>query len=188
MKEYPKISTSDSIIPWYKMYENGKFHYCVCPIRNDENSDLILTQLEQLGAEIQYQVHIPLDLPVNFYQIRLPLLLSLQEDDGDYSENTILQFVDLKNRVRLRIITGLTLCSTVVFTRYWLSNCFSEPELSPLMLCCCRDLEQLEDDDDGDGKIVYVSQERIRTDGKEDCKKWLDKNYPDWQNPMSYWS
>lgn len=152
-------------IPWY----DPSSHVAVCPARTDGADDLIV-KLHQIGAEVLDELALPVDMGMRLFRVKLPEWLKLSEYcEGDY------YFNDAKKRMRMFI--DVTDSRSVELPTRYHATYWSNGENVP----AAHDSE--------DGKRLWryegIGEEQ---DGYIAAEAWLDANYPDWRNPMAYWS
>lgn len=177
-------------VAWYDEVK----HTLVCPINYRELEECKkVTALEQLGVTFLQILPMPVDLGFKFFLVKLPDWLKYEPpNDGD---DRILEFVDEKSRPRLRVIKSHIMLGTNIWTRYtpdfYHQIFYSHPSI---ILPCVKDLERIDpnSDDEKDEGIIWKgepSKEKLSLEEVEDqACKWLDKTYPDWRNPLAYWT
>lgn len=174
----------------YQFYDAAT-HTCICPVnrhyKTEEDQKLMFTQLEQLGASVLCQIEMPFDAGFDYYHVQLPAWLKYQQDDED--DGTMWEFFDEKGRMRIRIHNSLVPGITI-FTRYWPSDYIRDTDgLKP----CVYDIDIPPDefDEDNEKQLIWQGENKERLALREirkPAEEWLDQNYPDWRNPMAYWS
>lgn len=170
---------------WY----NKDAHTVVCPFnpKYEETMDRKILQLGQLGGAVIGEIDVPLRLvDARFLLYKLPHWIKIKEDDEDDEDVGIIDFCDLKDRHRMRICSNLIMMHTNVWTRYRAYHRFS----CDSVISVVQDIEKVDydaDDTDAEG-ILWEKNYRDLTDPDAPARDWLDKNYPDWQHPMAYWT
>lgn len=167
----------------YPTYD-PKTRTCICPIV-DRDDDHTLDNMKRIGIKILKQIELPFEFNAKFYYCMLPEWLSLDEEDvQSYSHGSFLEFKDKQNRSRLRVMLGLPMSGTVVFTRY--APTWDHTHINPAV----RDAEKIHGDEEfvGDEGIIWKTERMGSFDPFSEASKWLDQHYPDWRDPMAYWT
>jgi hypothetical protein len=156
--------------------------------RNKEEILHGLWALERIGAKISGEVYMPLNLGVRFFHVIMPAWLNGEQDE---EQPDIFYFKDDEGMTRVRVITQTIMPTTTVFTRYWPSD---YREGFERLVPCVVDVQESEEDEekllwidklannDANGLILSV------WDIRGLAEKWLDENYPDWKDPLAYWT
>jgi hypothetical protein len=172
---------------------NGKFDWyypnqraLVCPIDYyHRNFNKEVEKLKQLGCQIVGEIECPVDIGVRFVQVILPGSLRCEIDE---EAPDIIECIDSKDRTRLRVTCRTSFLGTVIFTRYWPSTSTAQPEKG--LLPTVIDLEAT--DEDGEGGEIWLCKRVKRGLGyhelREKAEEWLNKHYPNWENPAAYWT
>lgn len=172
----------------------GKFEFwnkdtriCVCPVNYGYRAgdwDELIKNLTAMKFEIVGEIDMPINFGYRFLVAKIPDWLYVEADD-DYPH--FYAFKDPKGSVRFRVV-GDNFMSSVVFTRYWPGDTMNEQgELVP----CVYDLESDDMDLDDPEPIWLGERDESRFLGGRNnapAAIWLDANYPDWRDPMAYWS
>jgi hypothetical protein len=162
----------------------------VCPYNvyyNDkEATKTFLWQLKRVGCKLVKEIKMPINLWHRFFLVKVPKSLSLEydeQDSGTYS------FEDEKERPRLRVTAIQIMLGTHVWTRYLPQHEF-QCKGSPVFIPCVIDVEKKDEFDEseavmwrGNNKDALLLYER-----EAEAAKWLNKNYPEWKDPLAYWS
>ena len=189
--KYPFLSSSYGF-KWL----DEKERVIICPmherwgeIRADRLAiDEKIWQLQRLGCKVCGEIQMPLDLQTRFFYTKYPSWLEAKEDDED---PCIISLTDSKGRHRGRVITTPVMQGTSVFTRYWPTDYH---ESLGKLLPCVIDIEESEEDDE---KVIWVDEHYDKVEGagvgsiwdnRDLACKWLDANYPNWKDPMAYWT
>jgi hypothetical protein len=179
----------------YDFY-NKEANTAVLPIPPEINDlDHLMWQLGKLGVTILEEIKIPVDIPHRFYHVSLPhfLHMSPESEDEESTRAKVLDFLDEKGRMRLRIILSLPLMNVILSTRYvpyerMITNG------SDSFVQAVYDMEQIGEDEEDFNDLEPIWQHSVKDsmpwnpDGLSIAKEWLDANYPDWQDPTAYWS
>jgi hypothetical protein len=165
---------------------NPKDRSCVLPVSCwREKQDETICKIRELGITIK-KIKMPVDINILFYKGKLPKWLIPVENDEPFSVSGMQDFQDEKGRPRLRICMNAMWLNTVVWTRYTTDHAYKG---SKGWVASVRDMEiENEDDLDGVDTIWQGKKRGLLDECKEEAEAWLDKKYPDWRNPMAYWS
>lgn len=181
---FPVLNPQDR----YEWYDKNR-HTVVCPfnLMYDDQRISKIRQLEQLGGQIIGEIDTAVDFSVQFILYKLPEWLKLDEEAD---EHQIYEFVDKKDRHRLRVCGSLIMAHTNIWTKYHPQSRMSND--CKKMIATVQDLEQIDldlDDTDEEGIVWEQSSDHtVIKDAQEPAEAWLDKNYPDWRNPTAYWT
>lgn len=160
-------------------------HTAVCPINSRYSSFTeITTKISLLGCAILGEIDMPIDIGIQFIQIHLPEWLKLEENEDIPNED--LHFVDPKGHHRMRV--DYNFFNTRAWTRYTPSQFITTDDL---MKPSVVDLEKEDDEDEINPCVIWVgsrSPSQTEHDLEIEAKKWLDLNYPNWSDPMAYWT
>lgn len=155
------------MISWYE----PSTHIAVCPTRTD-GADELLVKLKQIGAEVLDELALPVDLGLRLFRVKFPAWLEYDgycEEDDDYV---------FRDRLRVRVIVGTarrTAFYYVTFkTKYYARSSTATGSRAIVI------------DSENDSEIWSTS--RGEANGWLVAESWLDANYPDWRNPMAYWT
>lgn len=169
---------------FFKAYDPGE-HTAVCPINKRYDDEKLLLKLSQIGCEVLGEIAMPIDIGVHYFHVKLPEWLKLQEatEDGNHF------FTDDKGNPRMR--TELDYFNhTNVWTRYRPWEFITEEQL---MLPCVVDAQRVEDDEENEDNpgVIWIgprSPDSTLIDLKAQAQQWLDTKYPNWRDPMAYWT
>jgi hypothetical protein len=164
----------------------------VCPhntyYSDKEGTKLLLWQLERLDCKLVKEIKMPIEMWHKFYLVKVPKFLTLEENED--GEGGVYSFKDEKGRARLRVTAMQMFFATHVWTRYLPQHEFTRNG-SPVFVPCVIDTEKSDEFDEvkavmwkgkkGDEMLLLYERE-----GK--AAEWLNKNYPDWKDPLAYWS
>lgn len=169
----------------------GKFDFwdsktktLVMPLHADfEKLDHTIWQIQQLGINLLGEIDMPISLGLRFLVGTIPEQFSIDRDD-EFPEFYSLQ--DKKGRQRLRVITKYPMATTTVFTRYYIDRDYTKFPSSARVI----DIQESQYDENfEDEKVIWRGEvPEDSSDFRQIASVWLDKNYPDWQDPTAYWS
>jgi len=80
---------------------------------------------------------------------------------------------------------------TYVWHRYYIDCNYLQKDKDKVIFYCVKDsLKDVNEDicDDEDvSNIVFTPSSKDLFVQEEQCKKWLNKKYPEWENANAYW-
>ena len=162
-------------------YDEQK-HQVVCPFifteKHKEDIEETICQLKQLEVEILGEIEFPLDIDMLALVCQLPPNLQESDDDGAGT----LSFEDVSNKLKgFQIVFYSPMFSTYVYTRYHPGQDEEGRFMVPTVNDATKDEPVWQGPDMTDTLVSSwsVTMEAV---------KWLDKNKPDWKNPLAYWN
>jgi hypothetical protein len=167
-------------------YWDPETRLCVCPVpyrQSPEKWNKLISNLEKMDFSINGEIDMPIDTGYRYLVAMPPDWLTL--DDNEDNEESLI-FRDKEDRIRMHISTQIYLPNTWVMTRYYTYDKL----IGDKFVTCVYDTEAVREDDDLEyAKPLWKAPEAIvREERTQIAEKWLDKNFPFWQDPMAYWS
>lgn len=172
----------------YFPYWDPESHLCVCPVpyrQSPKKWTKLIANLEKMDFSINGEIDMPIDTGYRYLVAMPPDWLTI-EDDEDHEESLI--FRDKTDRMRMHIATNMYMPNTWVMTRYYTYDKLMKDGF----VACVYDTEAVGDSDIEYAKPLWQvpSKPKLFTHDERTqiAEKWLDKNFPFWQDPMAYWS
>jgi hypothetical protein len=177
-----------TLLPWW----DGEKRKMVFPVEtkfDPERAERSVENLEKILVAPLSRIAMPLFFTTAYFVGTVPETLRVEQDE---ESPEIFYVKDEDDRTRIRVCVSSVMPGTVVFTRYWPHDVMADGDLVP----CVYDLEKIDEHDDEAGVIFKDGRSReeraqdggFLTNESSACIKWLRENYPNWKDPLAYWS